>query len=159
MAVVTGGNKGIGYETTLHLAIRKAKVYLATRSQTNASTAIEEIKAHDPSIHVEFLPLDLANLKSVREAADQILQTEKTIDILVCNAGVVAQEMSLTEDGIEIDFQTNYLGLYGSRKVADNRTLLLHSFVIRSRKPIGGRTNCYGLLKQPQNICAERHDV
>jgi NAD(P)-dependent dehydrogenase (short-subunit alcohol dehydrogenase family) len=108
---VTGGNAGIGYETTLHLALHGAKVYLAARSESKATAAIEKIKAINSNAQVEFLPMDLAHLQSVREAAGQILHVEKVIDILVCNAGVITSETKLTDDGIEIDFQVNYLGI------------------------------------------------
>ncbi len=50
------------------------------------------------------------------------------MDILVCNAGVVAQELSFSENGIEIDFQINYLGLF-PKGYADSRTLLFESIV------------------------------
>ena len=63
---------------------------------------------------MEFLPLDLGSLKSVREAADRILASEVVIDILVCNAGVIADKWELTEDGVDISFQANYLGMYTS---------------------------------------------
>ena len=69
------------------------------------------IKSQDSSVQVEFLEIDLASLKSVREAAHKILTRETVVDILVCNAGVVAQQIELTEDGIEMDFQINYLGI------------------------------------------------
>ena len=55
--------------------------------------------------------MDLAHLQSVREAAAHILHREKVIDILVCNAGVITPETELTDGGIEMDFQVNYLGI------------------------------------------------
>jgi NAD(P)-dependent dehydrogenase (short-subunit alcohol dehydrogenase family) len=110
VAIVTGGNRGIGYETTLHLALHKAKVYVATRSPPKAADAISKIKAIDPSAEVYFLPLDLSNLESVRNAADRILMDEKKVDILVCNAAVISQEYILEDNGIERDFQINYFG-------------------------------------------------
>jgi hypothetical protein len=110
VAIVTGGNTGIGYETTLHLALHNAKVYLGARSSEKAIAAIKQIKAQYPEAQVEFLAMDLTRLKSVQDAAERILAEEPVIDILVCNAGVFAEERTITEDGIEIDFQTNYLG-------------------------------------------------
>jgi NAD(P)-dependent dehydrogenase (short-subunit alcohol dehydrogenase family) len=77
---------------------------------------------------VEFLPMDLASLKSVKDAADRILAEESVIDILVCNAGVIAEETKLTEDGVETDFQTNYLGMVFS--TVNCRALLLDSIVV-----------------------------
>jgi len=74
------------------------------------------------------LPLDLSNLESVRTAAERVIRNEAKVDILVCNAGVVAQELSFSENGIEIDFQINYLGLF-PKGYADSRTLLFESIV------------------------------
>jgi NAD(P)-dependent dehydrogenase (short-subunit alcohol dehydrogenase family) len=111
---VTGGNTGIGYETTLHLALHGAKVYLGARSQSKATAAIEKIKAVNPTAQVEFLSLDLASLHSVREAAEQISQLENVIDIIICNAGLIVPETKMTDDAIEMDFQINYLGIIAS---------------------------------------------
>jgi NAD(P)-dependent dehydrogenase (short-subunit alcohol dehydrogenase family) len=52
----------------------------------------------------------LSNLESVRNAAEQFIQNEEKVDILVCNAAVITQELCFAENGIEMDFQTNYLG-------------------------------------------------
>jgi NAD(P)-dependent dehydrogenase (short-subunit alcohol dehydrogenase family) len=86
-------------------------VYLAARSQSKATAAIEKIKAIKSVAQVEYLPMDLAHFQSVREAAAHILHREKVIDILVCNAGVITPETKLTDGGIEMDFQVNYLGI------------------------------------------------
>ena len=109
---MTGGNTGIGYETVLHLALHGAKVYLATRSAEKAADAIARIKQQRSTADVEFVELDLSRLESVRKAAERLLEKDATINILICNAGTLAQEYALTDDGIETGFQCNYLGMF-----------------------------------------------
>ena len=71
----------------------------------------------------------MSSLDSVRKAAEQIIRDEEKVDILVCNAAVVTQELSFAENGIEMDFQTNYLGSLVIECV-DGRTFLFKSVVI-----------------------------
>ncbi|KAI8820669.1 short chain dehydrogenase [Fimicolochytrium jonesii] len=109
VAIVTGGNTGIGYETALHLAGHNAKVYIAARTESRAKAAIEKIKHAHPKAQVEWLPLDLLHLKSVKQAAEDYLRKESRLDILVNNAGIMAPPFELSADGVEIQFQTNHL--------------------------------------------------
>ncbi|KAF7160021.1 hypothetical protein CNMCM5623_005567 [Aspergillus felis] len=110
--IVTGGNQGVGYATTLHLAKRHARVYLAARSKTRAMQAIEEMKRVDSSIDVRFLLLDLQSMASVKEAAEQFMREETQLDILIHNAGIMAVPYQVTDDGYESQIQTNYLSPY-----------------------------------------------
>ncbi|KAJ3065602.1 hypothetical protein HDU98_011056 [Podochytrium sp. JEL0797] len=112
VAVVTGGNAGIGFETCRHLAKNGATVFMASRSEERASHAINKIKQEFPSATLSFLLLDLQDLSQVREAATALLSKTKTIDILVNNAGIttVGQPFALSKDGYELTFATNHLG-------------------------------------------------
>jgi NAD(P)-dependent dehydrogenase (short-subunit alcohol dehydrogenase family) len=113
VAVVTGANTGIGYETARVLAQRGATVVLACRSDTRAQAAAERIAALVPDASggaVETLPLDLASLASVRQAADTLLARHPQIDLLINNAGVMDTPYSTTVDGFERQFGTNHLG-------------------------------------------------
>ncbi|KAL2756677.1 hypothetical protein ACRALDRAFT_2102468 [Sodiomyces alcalophilus JCM 7366] len=85
VAVVTGSNSGIGRSTVKFLALRGAKVYLATRSESRAREAIDELRRENPSIRedqLHHLPLDLADLKSIVAAADALKAAENRLDIL-----------------------------------------------------------------------------
>ena len=106
---MTGGNTGIGYETTLQLALHHAKVYLAARSEEKARVAIDQIKSIDAIAQVEFLQLDLGSLENVGTAVQNFLQREERLDILICNAGVITKDLEFTCDGLERDFQVNHL--------------------------------------------------
>jgi len=110
VALVTGANAGIGYWTALHLARRGAHVVMACRSVDRAATAREELLAAVPTGSFEVLPLDLADLSSVRTAAARFSATHPHLDILVNNAGVAMLPRSLTADGFELHLGANFLG-------------------------------------------------
>jgi len=107
--VVTGANTGIGKETARVLARRGARVVLACRSEKQTRSVIEEISAETGNDQLAFVPLDLGDLKSVREAARALLDSEPRIDVLINNAGVAGQR-GFTKDGFELAFGVNHLG-------------------------------------------------
>ncbi|KAI8675774.1 hypothetical protein NCS57_00479400 [Fusarium keratoplasticum] len=107
--LVTGGNAGIGKSTVVALASRGAKVYMGARSEAKATATIAEIKAQLPSAQILFLPLDLSSFKSVISAAKKLSNDESSLHGVINNAGIMGVPFALTEDGYEIQFQTNYL--------------------------------------------------
>lgn len=106
---ITGANTGIGYDTARVLADRGAKILLGCRSESRANEAIAKIKAINKHADVTWVPLDLASLASVKEAADQVNQ-EPRLDALVNNAGVMMPPKEVTSDGFELQFGVNHLG-------------------------------------------------
>lgn len=116
VAIVTGGNGGLGYETALALAAHGAHVFLACRDQKRANDAIErlerELAETAPHIHprIEFLFLDLADLRSVARSANEFLAKGLPLNILVNNAGLGMSAPKLSKDGIEIVFAVNHMG-------------------------------------------------
>ena len=86
---MTGGNTGIGYKTCLEMARKGAHVYMASRSEERAKGAIESIKKElGDKAQIEFLKLDLQDLKQVKSAAEEFVKTGKPLNILVNNAGM-----------------------------------------------------------------------
>lgn len=76
---------GIGYEVTAELARHGAKVYLASRSERKALTAIEKLYAENSKLqkgNLIWLPLDLADLDAVEKAAQTVIEKEERLDIL-----------------------------------------------------------------------------
>ncbi|CAG8840219.1 29748_t:CDS:2, partial [Racocetra persica] len=88
VAVVTGGNAGIGYVTCRELARRNAHVFVLGRNVERSQAAVEKIKSETGNQHVEFLQLDLKSLKSVKECAENLLARDLPLHILINNAGI-----------------------------------------------------------------------
>jgi retinol dehydrogenase-12 len=107
--LVTGGNTGIGLATATDLARRGGRVYVACRSEAKGSHAVASIVAETGNANVSFLPLDLADLASVRACADAFLATGEPLHVLINNAGVAGRH-GLTSDGFELAFGVNHLG-------------------------------------------------
>ena len=110
VAVVTGGNAGIGLETARVLAERGGTVVLACRGERKAAEAASQIRATAPDADIRAVHLDLASLGSVRQAADEILASCPRLDLLINNAGVMYVPFQRTEDGFELTLGTNHLG-------------------------------------------------
>ena len=107
--LVTGGNTGIGRATATALAQGGGRVYIACRSSSAGSTAVEEIRAASGADSVWLLPLDLASLASVRDCAAAFLKRDEPLHVLINNAGLGGQR-GLTADGFELHFGVNHLG-------------------------------------------------
>lgn len=110
VAVVTGANGGLGLETADALAAKGAHVLMAVRDQDKAAAAVDRIRATTPEARLDLVPLDLASLASVREAADRIAALTGSLDLLVNNAGVMAMPERRTADGFEMQLGVNHLG-------------------------------------------------
>ena len=108
--VVTGGNSGIGFDTALTCAAQGAQVVLACRNPKKAASAVVEIKKRVPQSEPTSIPLNLGNLKSVRDFARQFGESFKVLDVLVNNAGIMMPPYECTEDGFESQFGVNHLG-------------------------------------------------
>jgi NAD(P)-dependent dehydrogenase (short-subunit alcohol dehydrogenase family) len=128
LAVVTGANSGIGWNTALELARAGAEVIVTARTQQKGDDAVRRIVESEPKARVRYEQLDLASLASVRAFATK-LQHESKLDLLVNNAGVMRiPKRELTEDGFEKQFGTNFLGPFAL-------TLLLLPALRRSPAP------------------------
>src|SRR2546421_6957301 len=110
LAVVTGANTGLGFETARVLAARGASVVLAVRDTGKGKAAAARIAGTAPGATVMVQPLDLASLESVRAAAGDLRARHPRIDLLVNNAGVMFPPKQATGDGFELQFATNHLG-------------------------------------------------
>lgn len=110
LAVVTGSNTGLGFDTARVLAARGAQVVLACRDTAKAGAAAAQIRALTPGAQVSVQKLDLGSLASVRDAAAELAAAHPRIDLLINNAGVMYPPKSNTADGFELQFGTNHLG-------------------------------------------------
>ncbi len=110
VAVITGANGGLGLASAKALAGAGAHVVMAARNQAKAADAHAEILAAHPAASLEIVELDLGALASVAAAAEKIAATQDRIDILMCNAGVMALPQGTTVDGFDTQMGTNVLG-------------------------------------------------
>ena len=109
IAVVTGGNSGLGKETARVLAQKRVVVILAVRSIDRGAKAASDIRKEFPNSSVEVMKLDLSSLASVKSFAKEFSGKYKHLDYLINNAGVMVPPYSKTEDGFELQFGTNHL--------------------------------------------------
>jgi NAD(P)-dependent dehydrogenase (short-subunit alcohol dehydrogenase family) len=110
VAVVTGANSGIGFETARALAAKGARVILGCRSHVTGPQAAARIREAVPGADVLFDQLDLGSLASIAMFAKEVDVEAHRVDILCNNAGVMMPPLGHTEDGFELQFGTNHLG-------------------------------------------------
>lgn len=110
IAVVTGANGGLGLASAKALAGAGAHVVMAVRNKAKAAGAHAEILAAHPDASLEIVDLDLGSLESVAAAAKTIAAAHDHIDILMCNAGVMALPQGTTVDGFDTQMGINVLG-------------------------------------------------
>jgi NAD(P)-dependent dehydrogenase (short-subunit alcohol dehydrogenase family) len=110
IAIVTGSNTGIGFETALDLYQKGAKVYVACRDEARGLNAVERMKAVSSGGELIYSHLDLASLSSVKAFAEKVIATENRLDLLINNAGVMIPPQAKSEDGFEIQFGINFIG-------------------------------------------------
>src|SRR5688572_18795754 len=102
--LITGGNAGIGRATATALAKEGHTVVIAARSKERGQAAADEIKKETGNPNVDFLHMDLASQKSVRQAVDEFKRRYGKLNVLINNAGVFLPKREVTEDGIEKTF-------------------------------------------------------
>ncbi len=110
VVVVTGSNTGIGLETAVGVAALEATTVLACRNRAKAEAAAKEVTRRTWNDDVHLVSLDLADLVSVRKAADEVLSRWGRLDVLVNNAGGTWSQRQVTAQGIEYTFGVNHLG-------------------------------------------------
>lgn len=125
------GTNGLGAQSAIHLAKHNAAhIYISGRNAKSAESVIKQIRDTGSKTEVTFIECDLASLSSVKQAAEQFASQTPQLDVLMCNAGIMAKPPSLTPDGYELQFGTNHLG----------HALLIKKFLplLEKRKSEGG---------------------
>ena len=108
--IITGGNSGIGYQAAKQLAEKGWSVTLFCRRKEAAEQACEKIRQQTGNPHVDYILVDLSEMKSVRKAVEQYIQKEETLDVLINNAAdfdLSIKSPVVTKDGLEKQFATN----------------------------------------------------
>jgi NAD(P)-dependent dehydrogenase (short-subunit alcohol dehydrogenase family) len=110
-ALVTGANKGIGFEVVRELARLGLRVFLGARNVEAGRAAAEKLSAEGA---VAFLEIDVSDAASIRRAAEEVARQSSRLDVLVNNAGILLDDdkdaLSLTPEIFENTLRTNTLG-------------------------------------------------
>jgi len=139
VAVITGANTGLGYETAAALAAKGAHVVLAVRNLDKGKDAAALILKRNPGAEVNLQELDLTSLDSIRAAAEQLRSDHDRIDLLINNAGVMYTPKSTTKDGFELQFGTNHLGHFAFTGLLLDRLLPVAGSRVVTVSSIGHR--------------------
>ena len=108
--IITGGNSGIGYQTAKQLAEKGWSVTLFCRRKEAAEQACEKIRQQTGNPHIDYILVDLSDMKSVMKAVEQYIHKEENLDVLINNAAdfdLSIQSPVINKDGLEKQFATN----------------------------------------------------
>ncbi|KAF1994838.1 short-chain dehydrogenase/ reductase-like protein [Amniculicola lignicola CBS 123094] len=108
--LVTGGTAGLGMETVLQLAKHDpARIIFTGRNVSAADKTISAAKKVNPGLDIVFMPCDFTSLDSVYAIGKEVLKQNLRLDVLLCNAGVMAVPAAVTKDNYEIQFGINHI--------------------------------------------------
>ena len=104
------GTAGLGKETILALSRHAPQhIYFTGRNAIAAADVISQVQVAAPAVKITFLECDQTSLRSVESAVKQFLSTSQTLNVLLCNAGVMGEDPGLTKDGYEYQFGINHM--------------------------------------------------
>lgn len=140
LVLITGANSGIGKATAIKLATLGANVVMLCRNKEKGETARQDIIQTSGNKNIALILIDLADLSSVRKAAEEIKAKYNHIDVLINNAGGYFAERKTSKDGYECTFAMNHLGhflltnlLLNELKVAVNARIINLGAVIHKQ--------------------------
>jgi NAD(P)-dependent dehydrogenase (short-subunit alcohol dehydrogenase family) len=111
LAIITGANTGLGFETARGLLRLGYEVVITSRNLERGDKAVARLKSEYPEGEISALALDLADQSSVRAFAPSFIRTHKNWDVLVLNAGAkVLSNYRETDSGVEYHFGVNAVG-------------------------------------------------
>jgi len=130
--LITGANSGLGFASAKLLAEAGGIVIMAARDKVKGQAAADQVTAAGLSRgrdgRAVFLPLDLADHKSIKQFALEVQKQFKRIDVLMLNAGIMATDFGATKDGFELQAGVNHFGHF-------YLTELLLDMLVRSKNP------------------------
>lgn len=110
IAIVTGANSGIGFEITIGLVKKDFEVIMACRNIPKAEDAKNKILKIHPNAKINIMKVDTSSLNEIKIFADEFQREYKNLHLLVNNAGIMMSPYTITKDGFENQFATNYIG-------------------------------------------------
>ena len=116
VALVTGSNRGIGFEIAKQLALRKIQVVLTSRNPTNGEAALRKL-TRDGVKKVVFMQLDISNQVSVDNLSNEVEKTFGRLDILVNNAAILIDRDDVVASNVDLEvvkatLETNLIGAW-----------------------------------------------
>jgi len=105
-AIITGGHSGLGFESTKALAAAGVNVIVAARDIITAQKKLGSMS------NVTVKLLDLSDLASIKQFSEEIINSQVRVDMLICNAGIMACPENRVGPGWEAQFATNHIGHY-----------------------------------------------
>lgn len=157
--LVTGANKGIGFEVVRQLAKLKHQVILTARDEANGNEAVDRLK--DEGLDVHFLLLDVTDEASIKQAAQQVKKQFGKVDVLINNAAVLLREdRSLSDGTAEIFHKTMRTNVFGPVQMVRHFLSLIPSGgrIINTSSgggsmtdPVGGWSPVYCVSKSSLN--------
>ena len=107
--LITGSTDGIGKETAFELASGGHRVLIHGRDSEKVERTISEVKKKSGNNNISGYVADLSSLLKVKEMSVALLDTEKKLDVLLNNAGVIMKSYQLSDEGLEMTFSVNHL--------------------------------------------------
>ncbi|KAJ0976936.1 hypothetical protein J5N97_012410 [Dioscorea zingiberensis] len=147
-AIVTGSTSGIGKETARVLALRGAKVIIPARTLESGIKVKESLLEQNPDAKLQVMQMDVSSLESVRSFAHSFNSSNKHLNILINNAGIMACPFQLSQDGIELQFATNHLGHF-----------LLTNLLLEKMKATAKETGTQGRIVNVSSVAHRRSDT
>ncbi len=110
--VITGATSGIGQVAAERLAGMGARLVLVARNEVRGEAALARLREHAPGIAHRIHYADLSRLAEMKRVAAEIAAAESRIDVLINNAGALFSSRHVTEDGLELTFNTNHMAYF-----------------------------------------------
>jgi NAD(P)-dependent dehydrogenase (short-subunit alcohol dehydrogenase family) len=109
IVLITGATSGVGKETARNLLIKEAELILLARNMEKAESVRKDLMATTGSSKIHLIECDLADLRQVNDAVNEVLKNFDRLDVLINNAGAIYPDRALSHDGFEMTFAVNHL--------------------------------------------------
>lgn len=143
VVAITGTTSGTGFVCAREVAKKGAAVILLNRASERSQNSLQQLQAEVPGGKFDAVECDLQNFESVRNAVENIKSNYEVIDVLVNNAGVMALKDQATNDGYDVQIQTNVLShflltkeLFPLMKKSPQARIVNHSSMARLGGPL-----------------------
>jgi retinol dehydrogenase 13 len=111
LVVITGATSGIGYSTAMKFASQGADLICINRNKEKSEALKHEIES-TYAVSCDYILADLSSMEDTFDVAQKLLETDRSIDVLVHNAGIYLTKRQITRDGIEKVFMVNHLSSF-----------------------------------------------